>query len=36
VWGRLSARQARELARVLETLSVNAEALARQIAASPA
>ena len=28
VWGRLPARQARELARVLETLSVNAEALA--------
>lgn len=36
VWGRLPARQARALARVLETLSVNAEALARQITASPA
>lgn len=28
VWGRLPARRARELARVLETVSVNAEALA--------
>lgn len=36
VWGRLSAREARELTRLLETLSANAGALARQITASPA
>ncbi len=36
VWGRLSAREARGLTRLLETLSANAGALARRITASPA